>query len=213
MSLGQQRLLLGAMLPLRCSSVWQAWGMAQSNQRVPLPSRVLAAAVDLIVNGDLPAALLQSLGRVFAGFAIAALLAHTARTRDGMLSRGRAQPRSAGRELPADRRDRDPAARDPLARHRHAGGADDRRLCSVLPDHRQHDRRGQARESGAAERRGDDGLVAACHDSHGRRAQRAARRSSSDFASGSAWRGPRSSRPSSRWAPRRAAAARAASAR
>jgi ABC-type nitrate/sulfonate/bicarbonate transport system permease component len=49
--------------------------MAQSNQRVPLPSRVLAAAVDLTVNGDLPAALLQSLGRVFAGFAIAASVA------------------------------------------------------------------------------------------------------------------------------------------
>jgi len=75
LSLGQQRLLLGAMLPLLLLVVWQTWGMAQSNQRVPLPSRVLAAAVDLIVNGDLPAALLQSLGRVFAGFGIAALLA------------------------------------------------------------------------------------------------------------------------------------------
>jgi ABC-type nitrate/sulfonate/bicarbonate transport system permease component len=75
MSLGQQRLLLGAILPLLLLAVWQAWGMAQSNARVPLPSRVLAAAADLIVNGDLPAALLQSLGRVFAGFAIAALLA------------------------------------------------------------------------------------------------------------------------------------------
>ena len=75
MSPGQQRVALGAVMPVLLLAVWQGWGMAQSNQRVPLPSRVLAAAGDLIVNGDLPAALLQSLGRVFAGFAIAALLA------------------------------------------------------------------------------------------------------------------------------------------
>ena len=71
----RHRLLLGALLPIAAIVVWQAWGMAQSNQRVPLPTRVVANAIAMVASGDLPDALLQSLGRVFGGFAIAALLA------------------------------------------------------------------------------------------------------------------------------------------
>lgn len=75
MTARQQRLVYGALLPLGLVVVWQTWAMAQANNRVPRPSRVLAAAVDMIASGDLPAAILQSLGRVFAGFAIAACVA------------------------------------------------------------------------------------------------------------------------------------------
>ena len=71
----RQRLLLGALLPITAIAVWQAWGMAQSNPRVPLPTRVVSNAMTMIASGDLPEALLQSLGRVFGGFAIAALIA------------------------------------------------------------------------------------------------------------------------------------------
>ncbi len=70
-----QRMLLGAVLPITALVVWQAWGMAQSNPRVPLPTRVMSNAMAMIATGDLPDALLQSLGRVFAGFAIAAAVA------------------------------------------------------------------------------------------------------------------------------------------
>jgi ABC-type nitrate/sulfonate/bicarbonate transport system permease component len=70
-----QRLAYGALLPLALIVVWQLWATAQSNARVPRPTRVLAAAVDMTASGELPAAILQSLGRVFTGFAIAALLA------------------------------------------------------------------------------------------------------------------------------------------
>jgi ABC-type nitrate/sulfonate/bicarbonate transport system permease component len=69
------RLVRGVLLPLTLLVVWQAWGMATGNPRTPVPTRVLAAAVDLIGSGDLPLALLVSLGRVFAGFVIAAILA------------------------------------------------------------------------------------------------------------------------------------------
>ena len=70
-----QRVALGLLLPLTLLVVWQVWGMAQSHPRVPLPTRVLTNAATMIASGDLPAAILQSLGRVFAGFAIAAALA------------------------------------------------------------------------------------------------------------------------------------------
>ena len=65
----------GVLLPVTVLVVWQAWGTATGNPRTPVPTRVLAAAADLVGSGDLPLALLVSLGRVFAGFAIAAALA------------------------------------------------------------------------------------------------------------------------------------------
>jgi ABC-type nitrate/sulfonate/bicarbonate transport system permease component len=68
-------LALGVVLPLALIAVWQAWGAAAGGVRVPLPTRVGAAAVTLIGSGELPMAIVQSLGRVFAGFAIAAGLA------------------------------------------------------------------------------------------------------------------------------------------
>ena len=70
-----RRIALGALLPAALITVWQLWGIAQSNPRFPLPSRVVSNAVTMIESGDLPSALLQSLGRVFAGFAIAAMIA------------------------------------------------------------------------------------------------------------------------------------------
>ena len=69
------RLLRGVLLPLTLLVAWQAWGTATGNPRTPVPTRVLAAAVDLIGSGDLPLAILVSVGRVFAGFVIAATLA------------------------------------------------------------------------------------------------------------------------------------------
>jgi ABC-type nitrate/sulfonate/bicarbonate transport system permease component len=62
-------------LPLALLAIWQAWGMASGSPRTPLPTRVVAAAVRLIESGELPLAIVQSLGRVFAGFAIAAAIA------------------------------------------------------------------------------------------------------------------------------------------
>ena len=69
------RIALGVALPVALLALWQAWGMAAGGPRVPLPSKVVVAAIDLIASGDLPLGILQSLGRVFGGFAIAALLA------------------------------------------------------------------------------------------------------------------------------------------
>ena len=70
-----QRLGISLALPLTLLVVWQLWGMAQGNTRVPLPTRVVSNAFTMIASGDLPTALLTSLGRVFGGFAIAAAIA------------------------------------------------------------------------------------------------------------------------------------------
>jgi ABC-type nitrate/sulfonate/bicarbonate transport system permease component len=70
-----RRLVLGGLLPLALLVAWQTWGVAQRHPRIPLPTRVVEAALALIASGELPSALAQSLGRVFAGFAIAAALA------------------------------------------------------------------------------------------------------------------------------------------
>ncbi|MFI4925359.1 MAG: ABC transporter permease, partial [Vicinamibacteria bacterium] len=75
MRLRTSDLTLGAMLPLALVAIWQAWGTAAGIPRIPLPTRVYAAAVDLIASGDLPLAIVQSVMRVFGGFAVAAALA------------------------------------------------------------------------------------------------------------------------------------------
>jgi len=75
MSAWSVRLSRNLMLPLTLVVVWQTWGMIAGNPRTPLPTRVVAAALHLLASGELPAALAQSLGRVFAGFAIAAVIA------------------------------------------------------------------------------------------------------------------------------------------
>jgi ABC-type nitrate/sulfonate/bicarbonate transport system permease component len=69
------RLCRSLALPLALVIVWQLSGTAIGNPRTPVPSRVIAAAFQLIGSGELPLAILQSLGRVFLGFAIAALIA------------------------------------------------------------------------------------------------------------------------------------------
>lgn len=69
------RLLRGVALPVALLLVWQAWGSATGNPRTPVPTRVVAAAAQLIGSGDLPMAIAQSLVRVFSGFAIAAAIA------------------------------------------------------------------------------------------------------------------------------------------
>ena len=75
MSAWAVRLGRGLMLPLALIVVWQAWGIATGNPRTPVPTRVVAAALELIASGDLPAAIAQSLIRVFTGFTFAALIA------------------------------------------------------------------------------------------------------------------------------------------
>jgi ABC-type nitrate/sulfonate/bicarbonate transport system permease component len=65
----------GLLLPLALLVLWQIWGMLSGNVRTPLPTRVVAAAAALIASGDLFSGITQSLGRVFAGFAVASLIA------------------------------------------------------------------------------------------------------------------------------------------
>jgi ABC-type nitrate/sulfonate/bicarbonate transport system permease component len=67
--------LRGLLLPLVLLAAWQAWGMVAGTVRTPLPTRVVAAAVTMIGSGDLPSAIAQSVGRVFLGFAVAAIIA------------------------------------------------------------------------------------------------------------------------------------------
>lgn len=67
-------MLRGIALPVALLVAWQAGGVAAHSVRMPLPTRVAAAAVDLVGSGELPLAIMQSLTRVFIGFAVAALI-------------------------------------------------------------------------------------------------------------------------------------------
>jgi len=63
-------------LPLLLIALWQVWGLGlPEKSRAPLPLNVAEAAVELIASGDLPTAILLSLGRVALGFLIAGSLA------------------------------------------------------------------------------------------------------------------------------------------
>jgi ABC-type nitrate/sulfonate/bicarbonate transport system permease component len=64
----------GAMLPLALLVLWQSFGVASHRVRMPVPTHVVGAAVDLVGSGELPLAILQSLSRVFMGFAVAAAI-------------------------------------------------------------------------------------------------------------------------------------------
>jgi len=75
MSDGTGRIARGLALPVALLVVWQAWGVASASPRTPVPTHIVRAAIDLIGSGDLPLAIAQSLGRVFAGFAVAAVIA------------------------------------------------------------------------------------------------------------------------------------------
>jgi ABC-type nitrate/sulfonate/bicarbonate transport system permease component len=68
-------LLVSLALPALLVAAWQALGEAFGGVRMPLPSRVVVEGVALFASGELPSAMLQSLGRVFSGFLIAAGLA------------------------------------------------------------------------------------------------------------------------------------------
>jgi len=61
-------------VPLLLIAIWYAWTTAYPTVRTPTPPKVLKAAIEMIASGDLPYGVLQSLGRVFGGFAVAALI-------------------------------------------------------------------------------------------------------------------------------------------
>lgn len=68
--------LRAAAVPVCILVIWQVFAMiAAPGGRAPVPSSIATTAWDLIGSGDLPLALLQSLGRVFLGFAWAVGLA------------------------------------------------------------------------------------------------------------------------------------------
>jgi ABC-type nitrate/sulfonate/bicarbonate transport system permease component len=69
-------LLRAVALPVGLLVLWQlAVTFGAPSRRTPMPTHVVAAAWDLIGSGDLPMALIQSFGRVLAGFAWAAAFA------------------------------------------------------------------------------------------------------------------------------------------
>jgi ABC-type nitrate/sulfonate/bicarbonate transport system permease component len=68
--------LRAAILPVGLLIIWQLAVMLGSpTPRTPRPTQVVASAWQLVGNGDIPLALLQSLWRVLAGFAWAPGLA------------------------------------------------------------------------------------------------------------------------------------------
>jgi ABC-type nitrate/sulfonate/bicarbonate transport system permease component len=75
MMVASRRALRMTALPSALLTLWEVVGRMIGGPRTPLPSRVAQEAVILIASGDLPLSLAQSLGRVFAGFAIASALA------------------------------------------------------------------------------------------------------------------------------------------
>ena len=69
-------LIRATVLPVGLLVLWQLLVTFGSHSpRTPMPTHVVAAAWNLIGSGDLPLALIQSLGRVLAGFAWAAAFA------------------------------------------------------------------------------------------------------------------------------------------
>ncbi|MBI3503568.1 MAG: ABC transporter permease [Proteobacteria bacterium] len=69
------RPILSLLLPVALVALWQASGQVFGGVRMPLPSRVVGEAVMLVTSGALPSAMVQSLGRVFAGFVLAIAVA------------------------------------------------------------------------------------------------------------------------------------------
>ena len=64
------------LLPVLLIALWQAWALTLPPESpAPSPIKVVKAFVVLMQSGDLPMALVQSLGRVLAGFAGALVLA------------------------------------------------------------------------------------------------------------------------------------------
>jgi len=72
----QSRRLLPFVLPLVLLVAWQLWVTFLSpGVRTPTPASVAVAAWSLLSSGELPIAMVQSLGRVLVGFVCSALLA------------------------------------------------------------------------------------------------------------------------------------------
>jgi ABC-type nitrate/sulfonate/bicarbonate transport system permease component len=69
------RFAQGWLMPIALIATWQAVGSTVQNPRMPLPSKVVAAFLRMIADGDLPMAIAQSLSRVFMGFMVAAAIA------------------------------------------------------------------------------------------------------------------------------------------
>jgi ABC-type nitrate/sulfonate/bicarbonate transport system permease component len=68
-----KRLLLRCLVPVLLLVIWQL--AASGSPRAPRPSTVIQSAIAMLASGDLFAGLATSLGRVFAGFSVAAALA------------------------------------------------------------------------------------------------------------------------------------------
>jgi ABC-type nitrate/sulfonate/bicarbonate transport system permease component len=68
------RVAIPIALPLALIVAWQALAAAFGGIRTPRPDHVVTEAIVLFASGDLPQAMIQSLGRVFSGFAVAAAL-------------------------------------------------------------------------------------------------------------------------------------------
>ncbi|MBK8741872.1 MAG: ABC transporter permease [Betaproteobacteria bacterium] len=66
---------VGVLLPVALLIFWQVLGTVAGTKRTPLPTRIVEEGIILIGSGDLPAAILQSLIRVFGGFLLAAAIA------------------------------------------------------------------------------------------------------------------------------------------
>lgn len=70
-----QQLLRASALPLVLLVIWQVWSQTlPGNSPAPAPLRVMQSFVDLVATGGLLSALVQSLGRVVTGFAVALVL-------------------------------------------------------------------------------------------------------------------------------------------
>jgi len=68
-------LLRAAALPAFLLAAWQVWAVTLPDAtRAPSPARVMATLIELTRTGDLPLSLVQSLGRVVAGFTIGLVL-------------------------------------------------------------------------------------------------------------------------------------------
>jgi ABC-type nitrate/sulfonate/bicarbonate transport system permease component len=74
----QRTLWTAIALPLALLVIWQLWALTlPPDTRAPYPSKVASTFFALCASGELPSALLQSLGRVIAGFGCALLLGGT----------------------------------------------------------------------------------------------------------------------------------------
>lgn len=71
---GWTRVLQAVLLPAVLLVIWQAWALTlPTNSPAPAPTKVVISFIDLVANGGLVSATLQSVGRVVVGFSFALL--------------------------------------------------------------------------------------------------------------------------------------------